>query len=105
MSKTYKDSLCMLGWAINGKCLDSANSIAVHHVSVNHLSVVPSCNELLHRFWDSEEIRAVSQTHSPEEQAVLDHYKDNHLCIGGKYQVALPTKSCHQALVNLDSRL
>ena len=88
----------IFGWAIYGKCLDNANSIAVHHISVNHLSVVPSCNELLQRFWDSEEIRAVSQTHSSEEQAVLDHYKDNHLYTGGKYQVALPKKSGHQAL-------
>ena len=85
-------------WAIYGKCLDNANSIAVHHVSVNHLSVVPSCNERLQRFWDSEEIRAVSQTRSSEEQAVLGHYKDNHLYTGGEYQVALPKKSCHQAL-------
>ena len=88
----------IFGWAIYGKCLDNANSIAVHHISVNHLSVVPSCNELLQRFWYSEEIRAVSQTYSSEEQAVLDHYKDNHLYTGGKYQVALPKKFGHQAL-------
>ena len=52
----------IFGWAIYGKCLDYANSIAFHHVSVNYLSVVPSCNELLQRFLDSEEIRVVSQT-------------------------------------------
>ena len=62
------------------------------------MSVVPSCNELLQRYWDSEEIRTVSQTHSSEEQAVHDYYKDNHLYTGGKYQVALPKKSGHQAL-------
>ena len=37
----------IIGWAIFGKCLDNANSIAGHHVSVNYLSVVASCNELL----------------------------------------------------------
>ena len=29
---------------------------------------------------------------------LLDHYKDNFLYTGGKYQVALPKKSGHQAL-------
>ena len=75
----------IFSWAIYGK-----NSVVVHHVSINHLSVVPSWNELLQHFWDSEETRAVLHTHPSEEQAVLHHYKDNHLYTGGKYQVALP---------------
>jgi len=37
-----------------------------------------SCFKRLQWFWELEKIRAVSQTQSSEEQAVLHHYQDNH---------------------------
>jgi len=55
------------------KSLDSAFSVAAHHISINQASIAPIWDELLHCFWESEKIIAVSQTHSSEEQAVLDH--------------------------------
>ncbi len=55
----------------------------------------PSLDDLLKRFWETEEISKCSPCYTPEEKQVLKHYETNHTFLStvGRYQVKLPKKS------------
>ena len=53
---------------------------------------LPSTDDLLRKFWETEEV-AAAPYHSPEEKVVLEHFANNHILLPeGRYRVYLPRK-------------
>ena len=66
----------------------STTQVATHHV------VHQSTDDLIWRFWETEESPAGKMSLTPEEKFVMDHFKGNHSRDGsGRFVVPLPRKA------------
>ena len=76
------------GWVLAGGT-DVYNTA---HVVTHHVTLL-SGDDLLRKFWEIEEKPLSESTSSPEERAVVQHYKDNHSCsTEGRFIMPLPKK-------------
>ena len=79
--------LIWLGPRWNLDAYASSRSIASHHVSV------VTGDDLLRKFWEIEECPKDQSYLTPEEQSVVQHFKDNHSQTeDGHFIVRLPKK-------------
>ena len=61
---------------------------------MGHVAATTSSDDILKKFWETEEIAELSTALTPEEQSVFKHYKHNHVYLStGQYQVSLPKKT------------
>ncbi len=84
------------GWVIMGRYSpDERKEVKEIAMATCHTDTPPSLDDLLKRFWETEEISKFSPCYTPEEKQVLKHYETNHsfLSTVGRYQVKLPKKS------------
>lgn len=80
-----------LGWVIAGP-IDPSNTVPAFNVVAYH-STVLSTDELLQRFWETEQSNCEQQPLSPEEKTVLDHFHHQHQRdSSGRFIVPLPKK-------------
>ncbi len=78
------------GWAILGRLPSTSNSATS---SVNVVSPTPTSDDLLTRFWETEEV-STAPVHTSEEKVVQEHFISNHVFLSqGLYQVTLPRKA------------
>ena len=74
------------GWVLAG----STNSCAPAQVVATHHTTLLSGDDLLRRFWEVEKL-AVEDYLTPEESAVVDHFKSHHTRLtDGRFLVPLP---------------
>ncbi|ORU95138.1 MAG: hypothetical protein A6F71_10845 [Cycloclasticus sp. symbiont of Poecilosclerida sp. M] len=77
------------GWVLAG----STSSGSPAQVVATHHAMLLSVDDLLRRFWEVEKI-AIKDCHTPEESAVVDHFKDHHTHLeDGRFSVPLPKKN------------
>jgi len=77
------------GWAVMGRLPSTSTSATP---SVNVAIPTPSSDDLLKRFWETEEV-STAPVNTSEEKAVLEHFVTNHVFLSqGLYQVTLPRK-------------
>ncbi len=78
------------GWAILGRLPSTSNSATS---SVNVVSPTPTSDDLLKRFWETEEV-STAPVHTSEEKVVQEHFVSNHVFLSqGLYQMTLPRKA------------
>ena len=78
-----------LGWVLAG---NSAACHPVAQVTTYHASVSPS-NDILQKFWETEESPTGKSSMSPEERSVVQHFEANHYRMkDGRFVVPLPRK-------------
>ena len=83
----------IFGWAMSGRYQTDSEHNSSQTAQVYHFASNLSSDELLQRFWETEEVSTPSQCYLPEEQVVLDYFKFNHVHLpAGCYQVSLPKK-------------
>ena len=86
----------IFGWVLAGRTntvTPSHFSVATHHVSVN------LNDDILHKFWEIEELPKGREAVSIEEKCVLDHFKATHQWNqDGRFKVPLPRRSGIQPL-------
>ena len=77
------------GWVLAG-----GTNTDVSHLSVlTHHTVIDNGNGLLRKFWEIEEPPAEFSSLSPEERAVVQHFKDHHSRdTEGRFIIPLPKK-------------
>ena len=77
------------GWILCGGSTGTATSF---HVASLHVSTL-SGDDILHKFWETEEPPGSALALSPEERLVVNHFRDNHSrTAGGRFVVPLPRK-------------
>ena len=77
------------GWVLAGKLDVFASS----HSNVSHYVSVITGNDLMRKFWEIEECPKDQSYLTPEEQLVVQHFKDNHSrSEDGRFIVPLPKK-------------
>ena len=86
----------IFGWVLAGRTnavTPSQFSVATHHVSVK------LNDDILHKFWEIEELPKGREAVSIEEKCVLDHFKATHQRNqDGRFKVPLPRRSGVQPL-------
>ncbi len=78
------------GWVLAGSTnsCTTGQAIAVHHV------MLLSGDDLLRQFWEIEEKVGYKFCFTPEEKAVMDHFRSHHTRLqDGRFVVPLPKKS------------
>ena len=76
------------GWVLAGHT-GSENS----HTIISHHASVLTGDNVLRRFWEVEEKPIINCTLTPEERAVIDHFRDNHSRDSeGRFVVPLPKR-------------
>ncbi|XP_055714212.1 uncharacterized protein LOC129808458 [Phlebotomus papatasi] len=84
--------LTIFGWILGGKIHGEMPSITSHHTHVN-------LDDLLKRFWETEEATPNAKIRSPEEQKCEEHFIQNvRKTDSGRYEVRLPFKENGKAL-------
>ena len=77
------------GWVLAGSTSSSSSS---SQVVASHHTMLGFGDDLLRRFWDVEEV-VVKNCFTPEESAVMDHFKNHHTRQeDGRFLVPLPKK-------------
>ena len=96
----------VFGWAILGSYTAAAVPSPATVASVSHVVHHPSTDDLLCKFWETEEVSAAPCL-SPEERSALKHFNITYVFLPeGHFQVQLPRKpdaptlgeSCLQAV-------
>lgn len=78
------------GWVLAGRT-DSTTSPVLHAVA-HHASLL-SGDDLLRQFWVTEENPGSDAAYTPDEQSVVQHFRDNHFRTdSGRFTVPLPRK-------------
>lgn len=84
-----------LGWVLAGRTAPSQDT---HFVESHHTSVC-FCDDLLQKFWEIEAAPNDGSSLSPEEQSVMQHFKNNHSrSEEGRFIVSLPKNPHAKAL-------
>ena len=82
------------GWTVLGSYSPSSEQTLSQTAMVGNMAATTSSDDLLKRFWETEELTEPSACTTPEEQLVVTHFQHNHLYLkAGRYQVSLPKKS------------
>ena len=82
-----------LGWVLAGRAESLMCFTMSHHVVVNHASLL-SGDDLIRRFWETEERPTSDHVLTLEERTVLEHFKSHHFHLpDGRFVVPLPRKS------------
>lgn len=80
------------GWVLAGNTRASSNQSAAQ-VATHH-GAHQSTDELIRRFWETEESPTGKMSLTPEEKFVMDHFKANHSRDeSGRFVVPLPKKA------------
>ena len=83
----------IFGWAILGRYKQDSGKTVSQPTQVCNATATLSLDDLLRRFWETEEVSTSSPCYMPEEQVVLNHFKTNHVHLStGRYKLALPKK-------------
>ncbi len=87
----------LFGWAILGPYLPQCTQQTVNVISP---AVANSSDDLLTRFWETEEPPNECPTFTPDEEVVQKHFTLTHSYVDppGHYQVSLPRTSNHSTL-------
>jgi len=95
--------LTSFGWVISGPVSSESTHLAARSC---HITMDSRLYDLLHRFWQLEEISANHEASiSPEDQQCEQHFKDTHSRDAqGRYIVRLPLKKSPQLLGNSYNR-
>ena len=90
----------IFGWAIRGPFTPTANQQLKAAMHVNISTVIDSTEQVLTKFWETEEPPSMEASHTPEEDQVQKHYDITHVFRpdAGCYQVSLPRKPGMPAL-------
>ena len=83
----------VFGWAIMGTYPAETSPPSSTTASVSNAVSLPSTDDLLRKFWETEEVSA-APCHSPEERSALEHFDSTHTLLPeGHFQVQLPRKA------------
>ncbi len=75
------------GWVLAGRTTSSSSPFS--QIAIHHASLI-SGDELLRQFWEIEESPGCGTLHTPEEQSIVRHFRDNHFRTdGGRFAVPL----------------
>ncbi len=83
------------GWVLAGsvESQEQPHHISTHQVATHHSTLITG-DDLLRKFWEIEEGPGSEIDSSPEEQAVVSHFKENHRRNeSGRFIVPLPRRS------------
>ena len=82
--------MLLICWTILGRYKPDSEQPTSQPAPVCH-TTTPSTDDLLQRFWETEEVSTVSPCYTPEEKVVIEHLHVNHLYLPSKrYKVSLP---------------
>ena len=88
----------IFGWAISGRYKSDPEHYSSHSAQVCHLASAPSSDELLKRFWETEEVFFPCHCFTPEERSVIDHFQTHHSYLPeGRFRFS-PCKPNHPPL-------
>lgn len=80
-----------LGWVLAGRISHSSLSSHSHHVVASHHTTIVSGDELIRKFWETEENPKHQSNLSAEERSVVRHFEQTHSRSEmGRFIVPLP---------------
>ena len=83
----------VFGWAIMGAYPVETSPPSSTIASVSHAVSFPSTEDLLSKFWETEEVSA-TPCHSAEERSAFEDFDSTHTLLPeGRFQVQLPRKA------------
>ena len=86
----------IFGWAIMGRysLSDAKQECSTKTANVCNVGVVVSSDDLLQRFWETEEVIVSTPIYTSEEKEVIEHFNSTYNFLHvGRYQVRLPKRS------------
>ena len=82
----------VFGWAIMGLYNPDIHHSSPQQIPIVHVLSSPSYDELLQRFWETEEV-ATNPCLTPEEQVTVDRFNASYQYLSvGRFQVSLPKR-------------
>ena len=79
----------IFGWVLAGRTHFNPTS----HIATHHVSTTLNDDDVLHRFWEIEELILNEDSLTLEERSVLNHFKETHQQTrGGRFVVPLPRR-------------